>query len=194
MNKSRFIRALSRRLRALPREERQTSLAYYTEMIQDYMEEGMSEEQAVAMLGNVDEIAAQLLQSAPDVPKAGKGRRVWMIVLLVLGSPVWLSLLIAALAVAASVFVVLWSLAASMYAVELSLAVCGPAGLVGLVVGCLKGNAQQGVLLLSTGYAALGLALVLLPLLNRLTALLWRFTKWSARSLLRSLRGGVLNA
>lgn len=194
MNKSRFIRALSRRLRALPREERQTSLAYYTEMIQDYMEEGMSEEQAVAMLGNVDEIAAQLLQSAPDVPKAGKGRRVWMIVLLVLGSPVWLSLLIAALAVAASVFVVLWSLAASMYAVELSLAVCGPAGLVGLVVGCLKGNAQQGVLLLSTGYAALGLALVLLPLLNRLTALLWRFTKWSARNLLRSLRGGVLNA
>lgn len=194
MNKGRFIRALSRRLRALPREERQTSLAYYTEMIQDHMEEGMSEEQAVAMLGNVDEIAAQILQSAPDVPKAGKGRRVWMIVLLVLGSPVWLSLLIAALAVVASVFVVLWSLAASMYAVELSLAVCGPAGLVGLVVGCLKGNAQQGVLLLSTGYAALGLALVLLPLLNRLTALLWRFTKWSARSLMRSLRGGALNA
>ena len=154
----------------------------------------MSEEQAVAMLGNVDEIAAQILQSAPDVPKAGKGRRVWMIVLLVLGSPVWLSLLIAALAVAASVFVVLWSLAASMYAVELSLAVCGPAGLVGLIVGCLRGNAQQGVLLLSTGYAALGLALVLLPLLNRLTALLWRFTKWSARSLMRSLRGGALNA
>ena len=194
MNKGRFIRALSRRLRALPREERQTSLAYYTEMIQDHMEEGMSEEQAVAMLGSVDEIAAQILQSAPDVPKAGKGRRTWMIVLLVLGSPVWLSLLIAALAVAVSVFVVLWSLTASMYAVELSLAVCGPAGLVGLVVGCLKGNAQQGVLLLSTGYAALGLALVLLPLLNRLTALLWRFTKWSARSLLRSLRGGVLNA
>ena len=194
MNKGRFIRALSRRLRALPREERQTSLAYYTEIIQDHMEEGMSEEQAVAMLGNVDEIAAQILQSAPDVPKAGKGRRVWMIVLLVLGSPVWLSLLIAALAVVASVFVVLWSLAASMYAVELSLAVCGPAGLVGLVVGCLKGNAQQGVLLLSTGYAALGLALVLLPLLNRLTALLWRFTKWSARSLMRSLRGGALNA
>lgn len=194
MNKSRFIRALSRRLRALPREERQTSLAYYTEMIQDHMEEGMSEEQAVAMLGNVDEIAAQLLQSAPAVPKEEKGRRIWMIVLLVLGSPVWLSLLIAALAVAASVFVVLWSLATSMYAVELGLAICGPAGLVGLVVGCLKGNAQQGVLLLSTGYAALGLALVLLPLLNRLTALLWRFTKWSARSLLRSLRGGVLNA
>lgn len=194
MNKSRFIRALSRRLRALPREEKQTSLAYYTEMIQDHMEEGMSEEQAVAMLGNVDEIAAQILQSAPDVPKAGKGRRVWMIVLLVLGSPVWLSLLVAALAVAVSAFVVLWSLAASMYAVELSLAVCGPAGLVGLVVGCLKGNAQQGVLLLSTGYAALGLALVLLPLLNRLAALLWRFTKWSARSLMRSLRGGALNA
>ena len=194
MNKGRFIRALSRRLRALPREERQTSLAYYTEMIQDHMEEGMSEEQAVAMLGSVDEIAAQILQSAPDVPKAGKGRRTWMIVLLVLGSPVWLSLLIAALAVAVSVFVVLWSLTASMYAVELSLAVCGPAGLVGLVVGCLKGNAQQGVLLLSTGYAALGLALVLLPLLNRLTALLWRFTKWSARSLMRSLRGGALNA
>ena len=48
MNRKEFLRSLSRSLRGLPRAERAQSLDYYGEMIQDRMEEGLSEEEAVA--------------------------------------------------------------------------------------------------------------------------------------------------
>ena len=57
MNKKEFLRVLSRSLRGMPRAERAQSLEYYGEMIQDRMEEGLSEEEAVARLGSADEIA-----------------------------------------------------------------------------------------------------------------------------------------
>ena len=63
MNKKEFLRVLSDALRGMPRAERARSLEYYGEMIQDRMEEGMSEEAAVACLGSADEIARQILES-----------------------------------------------------------------------------------------------------------------------------------
>ena len=63
MNKREFLRSLSASLRGMPRGERAQSLEYYGEMIQDRMEEGLSEEEAVARLGSADEIARQILES-----------------------------------------------------------------------------------------------------------------------------------
>ena len=48
--------------------------------------------------------------------------RVWEIILLVLGSPIWLSLLIAVFAVGLSLYIVLWSLVVCLWAVVVSLA------------------------------------------------------------------------
>ena len=55
-----------------------------------------------------------------------------LIVLLILGSPLWLSLLLAAAAVALAVYLVIWSLLISAYAVVLSV---GLSGIVLLVRG-----------------------------------------------------------
>ena len=74
MNEKRFIRALRRSLRPLTRGERQASLAYYAEMIHDGMEDGFSEEQAVARLGSVEDIAGQLQQNAGTGKAAPAGR------------------------------------------------------------------------------------------------------------------------
>ena len=60
--------------------------------------------------------------------RGGGDPRRWLIVLLALGSPIWLSLLIAAAAVVLSLYIVLWSLILSLWAVELSLAVAALAG------------------------------------------------------------------
>ncbi len=59
MNKSEFISALEQKLKGLPREDVEQSIAFYEEMIQDRMEEGLSEEEATAAIGSVEEIAAQ---------------------------------------------------------------------------------------------------------------------------------------
>lgn len=189
MNRKTFVRRLSWRLRSLPADERVESLAYYTEMIQDRMEEGMGEEQAVAQLGSVDEIARQILQNSPCPQRGSRAGRAWMVVLIVLGSPIWLSLLVAVLAVALSLYVVAWSLVASLYAVVLAMAACGPAGLVGLLVGIARGNLDQAAMFLGCGCALLGLALMLLPLLNRGTVGVARASAWGARGLKRLFKG-----
>lgn len=190
MNKRQFIRALSRRLGALSRKERQASLAYCTEMIQDHMESGASEEAAVVRLGSVDEIARQILADVGGGSPAPirRERRGWNIALLILGAPLWLPLLIAALAVAFSLYAALWAVVISFYMAELGMAICGPAGLLGLIGGLAKGNLTQGAFLLAMGCAALGLALALLPWLNRLAGLLTHLAGWSMRAVVRIFR------
>ena len=50
MNKQEFLYELKGKLWALSEEEKKSSLEYYTEMIDDRMEDGLSEEEAVAAI------------------------------------------------------------------------------------------------------------------------------------------------
>lgn len=90
MNKQEFLSVLQRRLKSLPKQECQKMLDYYAEMIEDRMEEGMSEESAVQDLGNVEMIASQILASQPTKEKKLSNPVKGLIVaLLILGSPLW---------------------------------------------------------------------------------------------------------
>ena len=185
MNKKEFLRSLSGSLRGMPRGERAQSLEYYGEMIQDRMEEGLSEEAAVACLGSADEIARQILEGGGVQEKRSGRVPVWMIVLIVLGSTVWLALLFAFLAVVLAAYIVAWSLIAALYACLLGMAVCGPCGALGFVVEIAKGNFALAVLLLGAGCALLGVALLALPWLNRATVAVARASAWCAQGILR---------
>ena len=65
-------------------------------MIDDRMEEGLAEEEAVSSFGTPEEIADQILSEIPlsrlvrERVKPKRALKAWEIVLLVLGSPVWL--------------------------------------------------------------------------------------------------------
>ena len=61
MNRYDFKHQLARRLAGLPEEELATTLSFFDEMIDDRLDEGMTEEQAVADLGDLDEIANRIL-------------------------------------------------------------------------------------------------------------------------------------
>lgn len=164
MNKQEFLARLGRSLSGLPQADIDDRLNFYSEMIDDRMEEGLGEEEAVAAAGSVDEIAAQTVADTPLV-KLAKERikpkrrlRAWEIVLLALGSPVWLSLLIAALAVLFSVYVVLWSLLIALWAVFGSF-VCGALG--GAAAGIIlafQGKALTGLAMIGAGCVCAGLA------------------------------------
>ena len=58
MTKIEFLLALSERLSGLPKEEKLERLNFYSEMIEDRIEEGLSEEEAVAAVGTIDELIA----------------------------------------------------------------------------------------------------------------------------------------
>ena len=89
MTKQLFLNELAAALHSLPREERYRTLGYYDELIDDRMEDGQSEEDAVASLGEPQQVAREILGEEEPAPSTSKGRRVWLIVLLVLGFPLW---------------------------------------------------------------------------------------------------------
>ena len=134
MDKFEFITELRAKLWALPEEDKQRSVDYYSEMIDDRMEDGLSEAEAVAAIGDLDEIVQQILSETPHFPAAVKKeeeqkkqkRKVswWEMLLLVLGFPVWGSLLIAVSAVIFSVWISLWSVVIALYATAFALAAC----------------------------------------------------------------------
>ena len=105
MTKMQFLMSLHNRLSGLPRDEIEERLNFYSEMIEDRMEEGLSEEEAVSAVGSVGEIASQIIADfsfakiAGDRIKPKRHLKAWEIILLALGSPLWLSLAVAVLAV-----------------------------------------------------------------------------------------------
>lgn len=70
MTRAQFLNDLYRRLSALSQEQAEQHLTYYAEMLADRMEEGMSEEEAVASMEPLDVITQRILQDEglPDSP------------------------------------------------------------------------------------------------------------------------------
>lgn len=167
MTKLRFLLSLQERLAGLPEEEVDERLHFYSEMIDDRMEEGLSEEEAVAAVGSVDDIVAQILADTPlihIVRKKMKPKRrlsATEITLLVLGAPIWLSLLLAACVVVLALYASLWSVIVSLWAVFVSVIACGAAGVVAGIAFAVGGDRLSGLVVISTGLILAGLSIFL---------------------------------
>ncbi len=74
MNKEQFLAALRARLTGLPQADLERTLQYYREMVDDRVEDGMSEAAAVADVGDPDELAAAILQKPVRQVKAAAGK------------------------------------------------------------------------------------------------------------------------
>ena len=61
MTKQEFLAELREKLKGLPEQDLEERLSFYSESIEDRMEDGLSEEEAVAGVGTVEEIVAQAL-------------------------------------------------------------------------------------------------------------------------------------
>lgn len=185
MNKTEFIEELYHLLKTLPKAERQQHIDFYAEMIDDRVEDGLSEEEAVAALGSAADIAAQILGDLP--PKKVHKYPVWAIILIVLGSPMWISLLLAAAAVMlsvvfslAAVYISLWAALAGLYAADLGLFLGFLAGIAGGVSLLVQSIPVPGIALLGACLICAGCTVLLFLLCNLLARLLWRLNKWSA--------------
>ena len=167
MKRLEFILALHEKLSCLPQDDMEERLAFYNEMIDDRMEDGLSEEEAVAQIGNVDEIVSQILADTPlsklvkEKIKPKKRRKVWQIVLLAVGSPLWVSLLIAAFAVAISLYAVLWVMVICLWAIFASVAACVLGGIAGGVLFAGNGNVLPGIAIIGAAIVCAGLSIFL---------------------------------
>jgi len=133
-------------------------------MIEDRMEEGLSEEEAVLSVGPVDAIVAQIIEEIP-FSKIAKERikpkrklKAWETVLLALGSPIWLPLGIAAFTVICSLYASVWAVIISLWAVLVSLICCALVSMaVGIIYGC-STDIFAGIAVLGAGMICLGLS------------------------------------
>ena len=165
MNKEQFIIELRRRLVGLPIEDIDRSVEFYGEMIDDRIEEGTEENEAVKSLGSIDDIVGQILSEIPIsriVKERIKPRRsmgAFAIVMLAIGSPVWLSLLIAAAAVIFSVYVSLWSVIIALWASFAAVVASAVGGLLASGVLLFCGKAASGVAGIAASLVLAGLSI-----------------------------------
>lgn len=131
MNKESFLAELDRCLSQLPEAERKKHLSFYSEMIDDMTEDGISQQEALDKLGSASAIAKGILEETPlpllvkTKVKPKNGWNVLTVVLLILASPIWLPIACALFAVIIAVYAVIWSVVAAVFAVCLAFVLSG---------------------------------------------------------------------
>ena len=173
MNKYEFLEDLQKKLSCLPKREMRDRVNFYSEMIDDRIEDGMSEEEAVLAVGGVAEISSQMAESGTVKEKerrrGEKHHSVLGITLLILGSPVWLSLLIAFFAVILSLYVSFWAIIISMWAVTVSLFVGAFGGLCLAAYTAIIGYGFTALSLVAAAFVCLGLSMLFRSISRMLT-------------------------
>lgn len=164
MTKMQFILSLNEKLSGLPKKEIEERLLFYSEMIEDRMEDGLSEEEAVAGIGHIDEIASRIRSELFPDPIAIPTKRhpnAGLVLLLILGSPLWIALLAALFSVVFALYAVLWSVVISFWAVELSFICVAIASLPIGVFYLTSGIIPQGLLFIAACLVFAGLSVIL---------------------------------
>ena len=165
INKHEFLQELSARLSQFPQGEREKAYAFYAEIIDDSMDDGFGEDEAIQRLGSMDEIIERI---AAEVPMAaliqhkvrdqrhGLGTNI----LLILGFPLWFPILLTLACVALVLFLLFWMLDLLLWIVFGSMAAVLIGGCIGFFL-----NAEFGVRLFFLGFvmASAGGAMLLLP-------------------------------
>lgn len=161
MNKSEFLDNLRNALSGLP--DREKTIDYYSEMIDDAIEAGEEERLVIARMGSVSDIAEKAINETPissfvkaDVKK--RGISMGAIALIIIGSPVWLPILVAAFSVLFSLYLTVWSLALTLFIVFAAFALYGAAALIASPVLLFSGAFLKAGIMFGSSLATLGAA------------------------------------
>lgn len=190
MRKEEFLDKLKGNLWAMPEADVRNSLEYYSEMIDDRMEDGLTEEEAVAAIGDLDEIVSQILGETPRPPATVRPKqqqkpdhtKTWLIILLIVGSPVWIPLAASAVATVLSVYVSLWSVVFVLYIVAVAVGAAALGCLIGIFF--MLGRPVTAAVTLGAALVCAGIGILLFLLANlsakgmvALTKLCWNGAK-----------------
>ncbi|MCR4762005.1 MAG: DUF1700 domain-containing protein [Lachnospiraceae bacterium] len=167
MTKQEFAQALRGKLAGIPQADIEERISYCCERIDGRVQDGLSEEAAVAEIGPVDLVAEQMMSEIPLSTlvrqKVAPTRRhgAARIVLLIIGFPIWFPLLVAALAVAFSFYIAFWAVAIALYAADLGLLIGVIAALFAAGMQFATGNPAGGGFFAGAALILAGLMILL---------------------------------
>lgn len=174
MTKKDFLNELSKNLKRMPQSEINKSTDFYSELIDDKIEDGMSEEEAVASLGNTFNIAKKIIDESPfrNLYPTGTNEKIyyssntqcevvnnqrktptWLIVLLSVTAIVWVP-------VAFALIVSLGAVLVSLIAVVFALAISGVGVIIISPFAFLQLGGAGGVMIIGTGFVLLGIGIL----------------------------------
>ena len=167
MNKVLFLKTLRSKLSFLSPDEIDERLAFYEEMIDDRVEEGMTEEEAVEAVGSVDKIAEQIMSETPLTKLVAKKVRpkrsleVWEIVLFVVCAPIWIPLLFSFAVTLFSIYIAIWCVLFSFFVVNIALAGSALVSIPCAIWFICTGKPLAGLFFIGGGLALAGLTILM---------------------------------
>jgi uncharacterized membrane protein len=152
---------------------------YCREMIDDRMEDGLSEEEAVAAMGSPEYVASQFLmdapRKAPEQPVKSRELKTWQIVVLAITSPIWITLAFGAMI---ALFSLVISVAATLFGLYCAAGGLILGGVVALVVGLAAIPMPDLLFPLAAGAMLIGIGLLMILGLNFCFRQSIRLCKW----------------
>ncbi len=124
MNKKEYLNDLDSKLNFLPEDEREKTLNYYSEMIDDRIESGMDEEKAISKLESANAIANQLKSEHSTQQTTSekvfnfidklltKHGYLFLLIIIILSFPVWIPIVGGILTFVGIIFLLLFALIA----------------------------------------------------------------------------------
>lgn len=183
MKKQEFIDRLRLELSGLPKVEVEERLSFYMEMIDDKIEDGLTEEVAVSEIGDVNNVAKQILSEIPfskivkERIKQNRKLTGLEITLLIVGFPIWFTLLASLFAVVISVYASVWVLHVSLWAIEISFIIGSLAGIFGGLIWTFAISMPTGIAFISAGLVLSGLSIFSILLCKSFAKGLLKLTK-----------------
>lgn len=163
MNKQEYLAQLRAALACLPEGEIEESVAFYTEMIDDRVADGLTEEEAAAQLDDPKAAARAIVADLPVVPRTvvrtKQRNRALYWTLVILGSPLWLTLLLAAGMLVLAGLLTIWCLILGLWLLAAGLLAGGPLGIGVCLWALAVGQPAYGVFELGSGLLCFGLGL-----------------------------------
>lgn len=182
MSKKEFLNQLRKGLFGLPKDDIEEHINFYSEMIDDRIEDGLSEEEAINQIGTVNEIIEQILSETSitklvkEKVKPKRALKGWEILLIILGSPIWFSLGIATLSVVFTGYIFIWSLIISICAVTFAFGVSSLAGFIMGIMYLAKGDMSLVLAMLGIGFIFSGLTILLSLVIKKVIRLTVKLT------------------
>lgn len=191
MNKQEYLEAIRSRISAMPADDVNRFMDYYSEMIDDRVEDGLSEEEAVADMGSPEAAVEQILEEMPltklvkEKIKPKHELKAWEVILIVLGFPVWIPLLITAAVLLLTLWIVAFALLISFYAVVLSFVVAGIGGLICAIPLFIANSPYTAVLMLGAALIGIGIAILFVVSVKPVTVGIFKVCKASVNGIKR---------
>jgi len=171
MKKKDFLDKLRDEIRNLPYDEVEKTIAYYDEIISDRMEDGSSEDEAVASCGTPENIARDLLANQPFSTiikhrvedykkKKTSDNKIAIIIILILLFPFWFPIVMSALGLLIGFFAAIGGVIIALWAVSIAIGVGGLGMIVASTFGFATNFIPTGFFAIGSGIALIGLSIL----------------------------------